>query len=96
MNFNNDVISVIIILYRVAYVARRFARSLQQQLKKDRERAKKDDESMYEFDDKEVLCAEIAGLCHDLGTIILQVNLHNAWMSEYGMHEICIGIHLRQ
>jgi HD superfamily phosphohydrolase YqeK len=34
---------------------------------KDRERAPEDDKSMYEFDDKEVLCAEIAGLCHDLG-----------------------------
>ena len=54
----------------VAYVARRFAQSLQQQLKKDRERAKEDDKSMYEFDDKEVLCAEIAGLCHDLGIIL--------------------------
>jgi dGTP triphosphohydrolase len=59
--------SVIILYCRVAYVARRFAQSLQQQLKKDRERAPGDDKSMYEFDDKEVLCAEIAGLCHDLG-----------------------------
>lgn len=62
---------------RVAYVARRFAQSLQQQLKKDRERAPEDDKTMYEFDDKEVLCAEIAGLCHDLGIIIMHLACHN-------------------
>ena len=64
----------------VAYVARRFAQSLQQQLKKDRARAPEDDKIMYEFDDKEVLCAEIAGLCHDLGIIIVlhaRLTCHN-------------------
>ena len=62
---------LIVATYSVAYVARRFARSLKQQLEKDREKAKEDNKLMYEFDDKEVLCAEIAGLCHDLGTIII-------------------------
>lgn len=56
----------------MAYVARKFAQSLKQQLEKDREKAKEDNKSMYEFDDKEVLCAEIAGLCHDLGIMIVK------------------------
>ena len=55
--------------FSVSYVAGRFARSLQQQLQKDKEKAKEDYKSMYRFDDEEVLCAEIAGLCHDLGII---------------------------
>ena len=48
-------------------MARRFARSLKQQLDKDRSKAKEEHKSMYRFDEEEVLCAEIAGLCHDLG-----------------------------
>ena len=44
-----------------------FARSLQQQLNKDKDRDSEKHKHMYKFDDKEVVCAEIAGLCHDLG-----------------------------
>ena len=44
-----------------------FARSLKQQLDIDKERAKEKDREMYEFHKDEILCAEIAGLCHDLG-----------------------------
>ena len=58
-------------IYSVAYVARRFAQSLKQQLEKDSKKATEEDKSTYEFDDKEILCAEIAGLCHDLGTVTI-------------------------
>lgn len=36
----------------------------------------------YEFDEKEVLCTKIAGLCHDLG-------IFNAWPRSIG-NETCI------
>ena len=53
--------------YSVSYVAGKFARSLRQQLIVDSKRAEEKHKHMYKFDDKEVICAEIAGLCHDLG-----------------------------
>ena len=56
--------------YSVSYVAGKFARSLKQQLEKDSYKdseIKEEHRDMYKFDNKEVVCAEIAGLCHDLG-----------------------------
>ena len=52
-------------------MARKFARSLQQQLKVDKRRESEEHQHMYKFDDEEVVCAEIAGLCHDLGVHLL-------------------------
>ena len=48
-------------LCSVAYLAKVFAESLRDQFLKDY------GTSVYKFDRKEVLCAQIAGLCHDLG-----------------------------
>ena len=49
-----------------------FAHSLKKQLEKDKKDKKdcisKKCEGMYTFTEEEVLCAIIAGLCHDLGT----------------------------
>ena len=66
----------------MCYVAGQFARSLKTQLDIDRDE-KLDDEpeenlikKMYKFKREEVICAEIAGLCHDLGTDIM----HNSYI----------------
>lgn len=54
------------------HLAGEFARSLKRQLEEDKLKLKEKDneiKEMYRFDDKEVLCVELAGLCHDLGII---------------------------
>ena len=57
--------------YRVCYLAGEFARHLQIQLLRDSESKVVKDEpdwkSLCVFEDNEVLCVQIAGLCHDLG-----------------------------
>ena len=53
-----------IFLQRVYHLAGEFARHLQKQLKED---LPVGEENLWKFTDQEVLCAEIAGLCHDLG-----------------------------
>ena len=50
---------------RVYHLAGEFANHLQKQLAVD---VPEGEESLWTFSDKEVLCAEIAGLCHDLGS----------------------------
>lgn len=46
-----------------------FAKSLKEQLDVDKENlpSESEDKDSYEFNELEVLCAKIAGLCHDLG-----------------------------
>ena len=51
---------------RVYHLAGEFANHLQKQLALDAPEGK---ESLWIFSDKEVICAEIAGLCHDLGVL---------------------------
>ena len=51
-------------MQRVYHLAGEFARHLQKQLKED---LPVGEENLWKFTEQEVLCAEIAGLCHDLG-----------------------------
>ena len=55
--------------YRVCHLAGVFARHLQEQLQKDSTVVQADPnwKDIWVFDDKEVLCVQLAGLCHDLG-----------------------------
>ena len=53
----------------VYYLAGVFARHLQQQLKMDTPDTE-EEKLLWKFTDKEVLCAELAGLCHDLGILL--------------------------
>ena len=57
----------------MAYLAKVFAESLRDQFLKDYDTSDPD-EQVYKFDRKEVLCAQIAGLCHDLGMKIKKFN----------------------
>ena len=65
-------------------MARIFAESLKKQLEKDKAKAKIDveDKEFYKFTEEEVLCAEIAGLCHDLG-LILSMKIHIKLVQKY-------------
>lgn len=48
-----------------------FAKSLKDKLERDLEVISGDDiqkRRLYAFDDHEILCVKIAGLCHDLGS----------------------------
>jgi HD superfamily phosphohydrolase len=51
----------------VYHLAGEFAKHLQAQMKIDT--CAGADEGLWKFTEQEVLCAEIAGLCHDLGVI---------------------------
>ena len=51
---------------RVYHLAGEFAKHLQAQVKID---APAGDRELWKFSNQEVLCAQIAGLCHDLGII---------------------------
>jgi len=54
----------------VSHLAGVFARSLKQKLEKDAESIPLDktrERMQYRFEDEEILCVQIAGLCHDLG-----------------------------
>ena len=54
-------------IIRVCYLAGEFARML---IKKLREEQSTEEQRKYEESDKiDILCIEIAGLCHDLGNI---------------------------
>ena len=53
------------LLCRVYHLAGEFAKHLKAQIKVD---TPSGEEAKWKFSDQEVLCAEIAGLCHDLGT----------------------------
>ena len=66
----------------VAYLAKVFAESLREQFLKDycSDTTKPSDpaeKQVYKFEPKEVLCAQIAGLCHDLGKIINRIIINN-------------------
>ena len=50
------------------HLAGEFAKHLQAQMKIDK-CAGAGEEELWKFTEQEVLCAEIAGLCHDLGMI---------------------------
>ena len=50
----------------MCHLAGVYAQSLKHQIEEDRKIVS--DKELYHFDDEEVLCAGIAGLCHDLGT----------------------------
>ena len=50
------------------HLAGEFAKHLQAQMKIDK-CAAAGEEELWKFTEQEVLCAEIAGLCHDLGMI---------------------------
>ena len=58
----------------VCFLAGEFARHLQKQLFKDCQsrivRDYPDWENLWSFEDKEVLCVQLAGLCHDLGMLL--------------------------
>ena len=56
---------------RVCHLAGVFAKSLKDKLERDVEVIPDDDiqeRKLYTFDNHEVLCVKIAGLCHDLGS----------------------------
>ena len=62
------------ILFSVSHLAGVFARSLKAKLEKDAETIpikKIQERKQYSFEDEEVLCVQIAGLCHDLGILLL-------------------------
>ena len=62
------------LIFRVSHLAGVFARSLKEKLKKDAELVPLDEtktSKLYTFHDEEVICVQIAGLCHDLGIIII-------------------------
>ena len=62
----------------MCHLAGDYARSLKQQIDEDKERVPSiDTNKEYHFDDEEVLCAEIAGLCHDLGIQLAIINFDN-------------------
>ena len=55
---------------RVYHIAGLFAHSLKEHLDEDKESAKNEHiKAMYKFEKEEILCAELAGLCHDLGIL---------------------------
>lgn len=58
---------------RVYHLAGEFAKHLQEQMKIDK-CAGAGEEELWKFTEQEVLCAEIAGLCHDLGTMSMMHN----------------------
>ena len=57
--------------FSVFYLAGEFARHLQRQAKDDFPLS----QSATLFTDGEVVCAQIAGLCHDLGKVQFKTNL---------------------
>ena len=71
---------------------------MQKQLERDRGSPdlEEADKNLYKFDEEEILCAEIAGLCHDLGNnqcnvmyilnVILQARVHRLHKGEKGMY----------
>lgn len=58
----------------MCHLAGVFAKSLKEKIDKDAEKLllkqRVQDAKHYEFDEREVLCVQLAGLCHDLGNII--------------------------
>ena len=54
-------------IIRVCYLAGEFARSLKEKIEDVRKTAPDKEKDWWSFDDKEVICAQVAGLCHDLG-----------------------------
>ena len=57
------------------HLAGEFAKHLQAQMKSDK-CAAAGEEELWKFTEQEVLCAEIAGLCHDLGMISM-MHIHD-------------------
>ena len=55
--------------YRVSYLAGEFARILIRKLREDQ--SKVEPWKFDKDDEMNILCVEIAGLCHDLGKIII-------------------------
>ena len=73
----------IIIYYSVCHLAGVFAKSLKEKLEKDAQIIpihETQERKQYRFEDKEVLCVQIAGLCHDLGKIYKTVTVVTACM----------------
>ena len=50
----------------MCYLAGEFAKSLKEKIEKDKKNAQADIME-WEFKDEEIICAQVAGLCHDLG-----------------------------
>lgn len=60
---------------RVCHLAGEFAKLLMEHIDKDRSNNNiPGDERDYQFKPEEVLCAKIAGLCHDLGALFIIIN----------------------
>ena len=64
-----DIHANYIIIYRVCHIAGEFGRFLMSQNKEAKEKWPKDTESTN-ITEKEILCLQIAGLCHDLGNCV--------------------------
>lgn len=60
----------------VCYLAKVFAESLRDQFLKDYNTLDPED-LVHKFEPEEVLCAQLAGLCHDLGRQIVIILLCN-------------------
>ena len=55
-------------LSRVCYLAGEFAKSLKEKIEEDSKTVKSDQEKkLWTFTDEELICVQVAGLCHDLG-----------------------------
>ena len=64
--------------YRVCHLAGVFAKSLKEKLTKDAELisiSDTEERKLYSFEDEEIMCVQIAGLCHDLGIIITIIHI---------------------
>ncbi len=60
--------TLIIPLYRVAHLAGKLVEKLRSDQRKQRDQR---DQPQLRITDEDVLCVKIAGLCHDLGIIII-------------------------
>lgn len=56
--------------YRVCYLAGEFARSLKQKMEEDVKNIPDEEKHLWVFTEEEILCTQIAGLCHDLGKLL--------------------------
>lgn len=50
-------------------MAGEFAYSLKRKIEEDTKNVPEEEKHLWRFTEEEVLCTQIAGLCHDLGTM---------------------------
>lgn len=53
--------------FSVCYLAGEFAYSLKRKIEEDMKNVPEEEKHLWRFTEEEVLCIQIAGLCHDLG-----------------------------